>query len=304
MNRSAVIIFILLLPFLIFPYQWDPIGPSGIETYDYHSLYQVICTSNGIMLYEDEQWNEYSYGNLPVRGAMEPENVDSNVILVMGQGTDSDGVYMFNLSTHNFTVMYWILNPHFIFRCYDNEKFYAGGEEGLLVSEDGTVWFPIPFFAGKDCLAIAARNDYLVVSAADDIYFSPDNGNQWFPAEAWLWISDMAYHPGGNLYGIFPDGSFSSGLWCSSNNGDDWDVEFWDLNLSSVFLDQESNIFVAWEESAAGQGVAIWHADIMELEYFNDDLPDLHVNNLTYDPYIDCNNVIACTDGGIFMLTG
>lgn len=69
--------------------------------------------------------------------------------------------------------------------------------------------------------------------------------------------------------------------------------------MSSVGIDAEGNIFVGWES----EGIARWDPVSGELEFFNDGLADLHINKITSHPYINCINIVACTDNGAYVLT-
>ncbi len=301
--KKTILILFLILPLLLNAYLWESMSPSGITAYNvcYGSM-ELICIDTGVMFFDGEEWVECSYGNLPVWGAIPTPDYPEGMIVVMGDGSDSDGIYLFTCSTQEFLNLYWLMNPRFIQYYQTGECIYAGGEEGLLCSSDGLTWEPVSFFEGMDCYAIACRNENLVVTTGTDTYYSQDGGLNWEQSEAYIFLSDVIFDQNGTLYGIYPDGSYSSGLWSSDNGGQTWGVEFWDTDMSSVWVDLENNIFVGWKEDP--QGIAMYIPDNRELIYYNEGLPDFTINNIIYNPLINCNNIVACTNDGVYILTG
>ena len=115
--KKTVLLLFLTFPILISAYTWTLWGPQYVETYDFFAneagtFCEVICSENGLYLHEDNSWNLYSYGNLPVISA---ENLGGDEILViMADGSWSDGIYKFNIITHEFTVLEWCYYPAFV----------------------------------------------------------------------------------------------------------------------------------------------------------------------------------------------
>jgi len=70
-------------------------------------------------------------------------------------------------------------------------------------------------------------------------------------------------------------------LWSSVDFGENWDVEFWNMLMSSVGIDSGGKIFVGWESD----GVAAWDPVSQELESFNEGLPNLNINKITSHPF-------------------
>ncbi len=167
-------------------------------------------------------------------------------------------------------------------------------------SADGLSFTLIDYFDMKDCVAFAFFENHFVVSADNEIYCSLDSGESWVQSQSGsLSICDLSFHDDGTLYGIFPEESYSSGLWSSNDFGENWDVEFWDVYMSSIGIDADGSIFVGW----VNDGIAQWNPVSQELEFFNDGLPDLHINKITTHSDIDCINIVACTDSGAYLLT-
>ncbi|MCK4311889.1 MAG: T9SS type A sorting domain-containing protein [Candidatus Cloacimonetes bacterium] len=307
MKKLIILFLVIFLSSLSFAYMWESIGPSDLQinnfnTVFYNILVEILCSSDGILINEGGNWVEYTYSGLPAWKAI---GLDPNNILVLiGDGSWSDGVYKFDLTTHLFEVAEWIPFPNFMLFCTSNNKYYAGGLYGMWESSDGLNWSEVGYFNLKECVAMAYFENHFVVSADNEIYCSHDTGATWNLAQPGSpIISNLAFHANGTLYGIFPGPSNSSGLWSSNDFGESWNVEFYSDFMSSVGLDDEDNIFVGWEIPGFMEGVALWDPILHELEFFNDGLPNLYINKITYHQYIECLNVICCTDSGAYMLT-
>ncbi len=304
MKKMIILFLIIFLSSFSFAYMWENVGPSDLQVNNFNTVFynipvEILCSSNGILINEGGNWVEFPYSGLP---AWSTVGLDPNNILVLlGDGSWSDGIYKFNLSTHQFDIAEWIPFPNFLLYCTINNTYYAGGLYGMWESTDGLSWSEIGYFNLKDCVAMAYFENHFVVSADNEIYYSHDSGVTWNQPGSPI-ISDLAFHANGTLYGIFPGPSNSSGLWSSNDFGESWNVEFWSLFMSSVGLDVEDNIFVGWEHPGT-EGFALWDPVSHELEFFNDGLPNLNINKITYHPYIDCINIVCCTDSGAYMLT-
>ena len=302
MNKLFVLISALLVSTFVSAYEWDSIGPSNVQVNSFNTVFynvslEILCTSDGILINEGDNWIEYTHVGLP---ALNLVGLDPNNILVLfGNGSWSDGVYKFNLTTHQFDVAEFIPFPNFFHYCEFDSAYYAGSEYGMWKSVDGLSFSPIEFFDMKNCIAFAWFDNHFVVSADDEIYCSPDSGETWVQAQSGSpYVCYMSFHDDGTLYGVFPGDSYSSGLWSSNDFGENWDVEFWDMYMSSIGIDADGNIFVGWEND----GIAKWNPTSQELEFFNDGLADLHINKITTHSEIDCINIVTCTDSGAYLL--
>jgi len=303
MKNLFVLISALFISTFVSAYEWDSIGPSDIQINSFNTVYynvliEILCTSDGILIHEGDSWTEYTHVGLPAWNVVGLD--PNNILVLLGDGSWSDGVYKFNLTSHQFDVVEYIPFPNFLHYCEFDSTYYAGSEYGMWKSADGISFTLIDYFDMKDCVAFAWFDNHFVVSADNEIYCSPDSGETWVPAQSGSpYIYDMLFHDDETLYGIFPSESYSSGLWSSNDFGENWDVEFWDTYMSSVGIDADGNIFMGW----VNDGIAQWNQVSQELEYFNDGLPDLHINKITTHSDIDCINIVACTDSGAYMLT-
>jgi len=311
-NKKLFIAFVitLFIPVICQAYLWTQIGPADVETYDFHVFgggvaYELICEENGIIVNEGDEWIEYSYYGLPVWDVETVMAATADILVVMGDGTDSDGIYGFNFSNHEFNILQWLQYPHFINYCPADSHYYAGGEDGLFKSPDGLNWQSVPFFSDINCLAMAIYESNYVVSTAPQVYYSSDAGTTWNSITPYFLFSDLEVTDSGVFYGIFPYDSYSSGLRRSDDFGMNWYVEFWDMYMTCVSWDGAGFLFTGWNvPNGNQQGFAMWHTDIGELEYMNEGLGCLQINNITWNPLIYCLNRIACTDEGLYMITG
>ncbi|MCF7913486.1 MAG: T9SS type A sorting domain-containing protein [Candidatus Cloacimonetes bacterium] len=305
----ACILVTLFIPAAGLAYSWSEIGPTDIETYNFHAFsgdntYEIICEENGIIVNEGAEWLEYSCYDLPVWDVETVISDSIDIIAVAGNGTDSDGIYGFNFSSHEFQLLQALLNPRFIKYCPADTSYYAGGEDGLYKSADSLLWQPVQFFEGMNCKDMAFYNEHYVVAANNDIIFSVDAGVIWEARNLFLPFCDLEVNESGEFYGIFPDNSYSSGLYKSDDYGDSWAVEIWTMYISCAGFDHIGNLFVGWNiPEGNSEGVALWRTDIMEMQYMNDGLNCLQINQISWNPLIDSDNVIACTENGIYMLT-
>jgi hypothetical protein len=303
---AALILFSLPLT----AYQWETFGPAGICANSYTFIeddlhYEVICTDSGIILNENAQWQEYSYSGLPVWDVEVVVTATADLIFAIGDGSDSDGIYAFNYSNHEFYLLLWLMNPRFITYCPADSSFYAGGEEGLFRSSHGLSWQSVPFFDGLSCHDMAYYGGNYVVTAAGNTYYSQDAGQTWSMSSSYYPITRMAVTSNGTFYGIFPGQSYSSGLYSSIDFGANWSVEFWSIDLAAVSIKFADNVFVGWEfPHTTYTGVACWLPDIQEIDFVNDGLNCHYINGFSLFPLINCPNLVACSDDGLYLLTG
>ncbi len=300
---------LLILPSLSFTYSWQSIGPNDIEANNFYVwgggiAYEIICTSNGMLVNINNNWQEFSYGSLPIWDVEAVVLGIADLLAVMGDGTDSDGIYYFNFSNNEFLINRYFANPRFIEYLPSDNHYYVGGEEGLIKSELGTNWETVEFFNGKYCYDMVSYESNYVVSTDSGVYYSNDSGENWYSANTMVYLNDLVFSSTGILYGIFPDESWSSGLWSSVDYGLNWITEFWSTNMSSAGFDCDNNLFIGWEEpNSEHEGIAIWTPDIWDLTFLNDGLENTNINMITTHPLINCINVLACTDSGVYLLS-
>ena len=304
MKKLIVLISAMLVSVFLFAYEWDRIGPANLHVNNFNVIsynlpVEILCTSNGILIHEGDDWNEYTYSELPAWNAVGLD--PNNILVLLGNGSYSDGIYKFNLTSHQFEIIEWMPYPNFLQYCEYANAYYAGSLYGMWKSTDGLNFTIIDYFDTKNCQAFNNSENHFVVATDNEIYCSEDGGQTWSPAQsASPHVIEMSFHENGFLYGIFPGLTDSSGLWYSDDFGDNWDVDFYSHSMTTIRQDMEGHIFLGWQ----GNGIARWNPATQELDLYNDGLPNLNINKITTNPFINCRNIIACTDNGAYMLTG
>ena len=207
---------------------WNSFGPDGIAANKIRFVvdnqsHWVICHDEGIYVYDlvSQTWTNHAT-TLPVLDACYLDG--TKILVIMGEGTFSDGIYSFDPASGVFEVIEWVLFPHFILYHDATTQFYVGHYGGLTTSPDGYNWTAVNTFQNKNMVAMAAYENHFALSEMDNllgVWFSDDAGITWSaPVTGSPMISDMGFHNNGILYGIFPDSSFSSGLWSSPDFGE------------------------------------------------------------------------------------
>jgi len=319
--KNMVIIFLLVFfPFISHSYTWQSFCPTTIHAnnicFGVGSWKGVICSPEGMYLWEDdiEEWTYYTYG-LPVTGAV---NLNATQILVaMGCGTYSDGIYTFDLETHQFEVVEWVVNPNFMLiipvldentNLFTDEYFVGSQFGGLFRSIDGLIWTEVPYFNGKSCTTMDYYGEHFVVAETGNlynVYWSDDYGVNWNEAiDPVPILTDIKFNNSGELYGVFPDYSNSSGLYKSEDFGNNWQVEFWSDNMSAVGFDAVGNIFVGWDSLVAGnEGIAIYNPQVPPpgLTFLNQGLASTNINKILLNPSMSAIVIFCCTDAGVYF---
>jgi len=168
-----------------FGFNWTLYGPNGVHANDIlfgagNHNYTVICTDKGVCVNNGvgSSWNTSNYG-LPVWEAIPYDT--NNVLLVMGNGSYSDGIYKFNLTTNTFNVVEWLCIPTFIKYNTNNNKYYVGTRyNGMLSSDDGISWDTVSYFQGKAATAMDFYGQHIVVTQENNLYIREQIRNQQY----------------------------------------------------------------------------------------------------------------------------
>ncbi|MBT4575089.1 MAG: T9SS type A sorting domain-containing protein [Candidatus Cloacimonetes bacterium] len=146
-------------------------------------------------------------------------------------------------------------------------------------------------------------NGYFTTSEEPASYFPAHlyfyDLNSWQLVNDYTSVRGFQFASDGTLYAYMPGESYSSGLHSSADLGENWDVCFWDTNLSALALDREDNIFTGWEE----EGVGFWEYPMVDPLMMNTGLENQNIFNIVDFPIIDTPSVLACTQSGAYFLT-
>ncbi len=302
-STSIILVITLLFGINAKAHQWDSIGPANVHVHNfavanYNLPVEILCTHTGIMINVGSGWTAYENDGIPAWYAtgLDPDNI----LVLMGSGSATGGVYKFNLTSHQFEIIKSIVYPNFLHYCDSDGYYYAGGEDGVWKSTDGINFDLIDYFDGKKGVSFAWYENHYFVSSDYRRYFSSDYGVTWTQSGPGMgYWPDIVFHPDGTLYGIFPSDTYSSGVWKSYDYGETWDPEYYNMGMSAVGVDMDGHLFVGWES----YGVGLLDPDANELLMLNEGLPDLHINKITTHPNETAPNVLVCTDNGAWMLT-
>ncbi len=307
MKKLTTFLFAFLIWVSGFAYTWNQMGTvqmnaSGI-CFGITFSEWVICSDDGFYLYNigTHETTFYTYG-LPVTGAA---YLDAERILItMGDGSYSDGIWTFDLQTHQFEVVEWVVNPNFLYHDDLTGAYWVGSDwGGLYKSQDGLNWEEDINFLAKPCGTMTGYGEHLVVTAIanlSNIYWSDDSGETWNASEIFTVISDMSFCPNGLLYGVYPDNSNSSGLWKSEDFGNTWQIVFYANNMRAVGFDCFGNPFLGWKENL---GIASFDASAPPpgLTWLNEGLPNLNINKIQINPTMSAPALFVCTEAGVYV---
>lgn len=302
MKKIIAFLFALSMATSAYSYTWNILCPDSINatniSFGVEMPYWVICSPDGMYLYNYSTYEceYYTYGGLPITEAAYFSW--EKMLVVMGNGSWSDGIYTFDFETHQFEFVEWCITPNFLKYHEVSGTYFVGYGGCLLKSTDGVTWTDIPFFNGKSCVCMDFYGEHLAVSDANNIYWSDDSGNSWNQAAVAPIITDIKFNNLGGLYGIFPDYSNSSGLWRSEDFGDTWQIEFYSDNMSAVGFDAFGHIFAGWMEN---EGIARYDplAPPPGLTFLNEGLPSININKILMNPTMSAPAIFCCTDGGV-----
>ena len=133
--RTLLLVLMMVAGSLISRATWDPFGPDTITAnkacflLDF-SNHWGVCHDQGIALYDQvsQTWTDYP-SDLPVMDAYYWNG--NEFLVIMGCGTDSDGIYTFDPGSGDFELVTYLECPNFI--AYDDiiQKYYVGHHLGL-----------------------------------------------------------------------------------------------------------------------------------------------------------------------------
>ena len=310
------LVLILVLFFTLhqsYSYSWESYGPEGIKANNLFFFWQdyeplLIFSDSGMFMKTNSWLKSWEYFDYPAKDAAQLNN--NTILFVAGDGSYSDGIYSLNLQTYQIEVVDYCINPAFI--NYDDQTgvYYVGFENGLFKSGNGLSWESVSFFDGKNCVGMEFYYDHLVVNVSatsTHLYLSDDSGATWINASYCPgWVQCMAFREDGKLYAVVPDHwLYSSGLWSSDDFGDNWEVEFYLVDMKTVCTAEgESFVLIGWESPGwVYEGIAIYDPDVPPpgLTFLNEGLPNKNINKISYRLQLCSGAVLyVCTDEGVY----
>ena len=290
---------------------WIPYGPEGIVAnsicFGVNFQYQfAICHDEGISLYESatQEWTTF-VSDLPVVDAFYLDGY--KLLVILNHDSESDGIYTFDPDVGNFEVIEFIESPNFIYYDETLMVYYVGYRFGLMTSQDGYAWSQVEDLNNCNIVDMDAYQNHYVAAQLDNLYgvwYSNDAGSNWnAPSPGSPGINNLDFDNLGKLYGIFPDESWSSGLWSSSDFGETWEVEFWSVNMSCVGTDMMNSVFVGWDDNPTGteEGIANYDPISGNLNFMNAGFNSLIINEISINPWMSAIALFCCTDSGAYI---
>ena len=231
-----------------------------------------------------------------------------NVLLILENNSMimEEGIHYLNPGSGTVYALEYLSSPQFVQYSYQESRYYVGYREGLKYSENFTDWYDHPFFIDMHIVDMEIFGDHYVVSRMDNlygVYYSEDAGETWTFSNGSPMISDLQFDLDGKLYGVFPGQSWSSGLWSSNDFGESWNVEFWATDINCVGTDFWRYIFVGFSEESLPphKGIARWDSVNQQLNYMNQGLPNLNINQITINEGMSAPALFCCTDTGVYI---
>jgi hypothetical protein len=302
MKHSCFLLLVLLSVNALFAYTWSPWGPSGVPIVKAEWQIPAVLSNGHIGLYESGVWNYYTHSNLSV---IDFTSYDSNRLMVLlGSGSNSDGVYFFDVNNHNFQLLRWTMNPIFVKYCTSDSRYYVGGLEGLSKTTDGTDWTEVSIPGTGTVTDFAYYGTQFVTCKNSQTWRSPDGGYTWIQSPYGSLIHGYRFNEDGVLYGIINAGTYSDGIWDSFDYGANWNVIEWTLHLSCVGPWFNNNLFFGWlngEDSQIGVGMTVPGGDYILI---NMGLTNLNIRCMEIFDLINTPSFWVGTDQGAFYCTG
>jgi hypothetical protein len=304
-------IFLAIFLFAVFSasaFECNPFGPSvdeitvaQINTLP-HSYGVIQDEEKKLILLEGGSYNEYSYGGggLTIKSIWQKD--ENTLMVTMGDGSYSDGVWDFDLSTHSWTINEWFAFPNFMQYCSSNSSYYLGTGQGTFVSPDAETWTRIQDLGMDDCTDFTNYGEHLACLIDNYVYTSHDSGQTWQDANA-PHFETIRFTDTGVLYGIMAQLSDSDGLWRSYDYGETWDVVFYSSDMSCIGPNFGEYLPLGWSQSDyMGSTVFLLDGDdnLIELEH-----PNLYtaVKQMDIFHLINTPSFYVLNDSGCFYLT-
>ncbi|MDD4667063.1 MAG: T9SS type A sorting domain-containing protein [Candidatus Cloacimonetes bacterium] len=289
-------------------FECNPFGPEADHIYFANfqdspvSMGIRIGDSNKLVIQENGYFVEYvpPMINLDLVGSCLLN--ESTLLVAMGCGSYSDGVYNFDLNTHQWELNEWFIWPNFVKHCPENGKYYVGERDGLFESTDGTTWSRITALGSDACTSLAWHDQHMICNIGNNVFIS-DNAGQTWQETGMVLLEKFRFTSMGVLYGIMDDLSDSDGLWCSYDYGANWEVVFYCSCLSAVGPDYDGLIPIAWYQPFSRESFLALLNSSHELNFLNHINLDSGIYNLDGFPLVNTSSFYVLLDSECYYIT-
>ena len=328
LSKKRINYFIMLILFLfsstLFSQirDWDQLYPvidrpvadmkfSSIPGISEYGLLFALPGNDGGLAYftEQDSLNIYSIATNLGAVSIVPDNLNNRIFCAFGCGSNSDGSYEFDVTTHEFElVTYCEYPPHFVKKLSSGFYFGYGFWNmygGLLYSADGDNWTSIDFFNFKDVTDIEKNGDGTIFVSAGFTIYIEDNGifNSF---ETPLRINDIYIrnYPNDNeVYIACGEGSYSDAVYrVEYENGEITDLTYiCGLFQPNSFFEYENYLVVGCIDYFSN----LFLVDPVEngqVQQIGDELGINEVYCFEFYPTYE-NNFMVGTDNGVFLGT-
>lgn len=308
MKRVCLLFTLLSFCLGLLAFESNAFGPTVDQLYFANlndnpiSFGARVGDQSKLILQENGYFVEYDPfpSGLQLRGSCKLN--DNTLMVAMGSGTYSDGVYNFNLSSHQWSLNEWFFWPNFI-KCHPtNGKYYVGERDGLYQSSDGITWTRITALGMNKCSSLAWFGQHMVCSIGSSVYTSSDAGVTWQQGGMGL-LEKFRFTSSGTLYGIMDDLSDSDGLWRSFDHGASWELVFYSGGLSAVGQDYQGVIPIAWHTATARESYLAIMNTQDELSYMNHIDMNSGIIELEDFPLINPDSFYVINGSGCYFIT-
>ncbi|MEA2097022.1 MAG: hypothetical protein U9P73_10070, partial [Candidatus Cloacimonadota bacterium] len=168
--KSVSIILIILLATTLTAYEWNEYCPLDLPIYNANFEFEnidILCT-NGLLIRTDNEWELYE--NLGLLALNSVKLDDDNLLVLFGWASNSDGIYKFNLNTHDFELVDWFYQPYFLYYNSTDDRYYAGDDNGLSRSYDGLKWVRDNTWEMSSVYSMNNQNQNFVLHRDTSIY--------------------------------------------------------------------------------------------------------------------------------------
>lgn len=308
--RNIIFSVIACIPFLTIGQGWDPISPEGASV-DFYNFMPVEHYVSQDVLYVKigDGFESFDY-SLPITSTA-PLN-DSIILVAVGDGSYSDGVYMHNANTNMSEVAEYFYKPKVLEKY--NDTYFVGFEGGLSMSANGQVWVNILNFSSPNTVVDFYVDEENYIAVVDDnennyIHYSSDEGDNWVSYPLNLTPTVCAYESYNSRLIVVDGGEDAvSGVYASTDFGETFDDVVLTKGLTSAHFVSNDELAIGYgARETDPQGIIILDFATNVTRQITGDIPNDDINSITFNPYINCMNLIACTQNGVYMtcnLTG
>ncbi len=148
--------------------------------YDNGLIFALPGNNGGLCYYTShDTLNIYSIAtNLGVM-SVKSDRPNNRIFCAFGCGSYSDGLYKFDVLSHEFTLIAYTMYPNFVKKLSSGFYFGYGSETtsgGLLYSTDGDEWTNVDFFNSKNVKDVEINNNgRLFVAAGNELFIQDDD---------------------------------------------------------------------------------------------------------------------------------